>query len=864
MSQLPQTFNVPYQLPTGGTTYRLHQGDDLQAAIDSANLGDVIILDAGATFTGNFKLPAKSGNGWLYIISSEMASLPAEGNRVSPSDAVHMPKLVSANSKPAIQTDFSAHHYRFSGIEISTAVYNYNLVLMGYSADTTATPTTVDQLPNNITFDRSYIHSSSDVYGARTGLNLEGSYLAVVDSYISNFKDHSDAQAIVSWWGPGPIKIVNNYLEGSGENVMFGGEHIPITNIMPADIEFRGNYSYKPLAWQNQISWKIKNIFELKAAKRVLVDGNVFENNWLHAQNGTAILFTVRNQYGDAPWSTIQDVTFTNNRIRHTPRVFNILLQDNLQASVPAERILVQNNVAEDIDLNLGASTRFINIATGGTNPGVDIAFKNNLFLTVADQAGSNFFSFEASSTSQKQVENFTFDNNIVIHNNYGLSGNSIAAGTASLDQYSTNYEFLKNVVIMRTCDVSYSYWLANFAAKYPANNFAVDGVAAVGFADYANGNYRLIAGSSYKNQGIDGKDPGPDWDILNAATANTLTGGGTYTPPPPLPTTYTIQSSAGPNGSISPSGARTVSSGASQSFTITANSGYQVASVLADGSSIGAVTSYTFSNVTTDHTISVSFTAVSLPACTSFTYSAWGACQSNSAQSRTMTSSSPAGCTGGSPVLSQSCAYVALINPCTSFTYSAWGACQSNSTQSRTMTSSLPAGCTGGSPVLSQSCTYSVPATETENIETSSQTPDEPLYLQLNGSLYYGKTTPEVTTLQKMLAKDETIFPEQKISGIFGKITETAVQRFQCKYLSLCSGSYNTNGYGTVGPRTVKKLNEIYGSSSVAPQNVNTPQMSQSERETLIAQLKAQIADLLRQVIILLQEQIKNKGGTT
>ena len=114
------------------------------------------------------------------------------------------------------------------------------------------------------------------------------------------------------------------------------------------------------------------------------------------------------------------------------------------------------------------------------------------------------------------------------------------------------------------------------------------------------------------------------------------------------------------------------------------------------------------------------------------------------------------------------------------------------------------------------------------------------------------------------MLAKDETIFPEQKISGIFGKITETAVQRFQCKYLSLCSGSYNTNGYGTVGPRTVKKLNEIYGSSSVAPQNVNTPQMSQSERETLIAQLKAQIADLLRQVIILLQEQIKNKGGTT
>ncbi len=43
----------------------------------------------------------------------------------------------------------------------------------------------------------------------------------------------------------------------------------------------------------------------------------------------------------------------------------------------------------------------------------------------------------------------------------------------------------------------------------------------------------------------------------------------------------------------------------------------------------------------------------------------------------------------------------------CTSFTYSAWGACQPNGTQTRTVVSSSPAGCTGGSPVLSHSCTY-------------------------------------------------------------------------------------------------------------------------------------------------------------
>ena len=86
---------------------------------------------------------------------------------------------------------------------------------------------------------------------------------------------------------------------------------------------------------------------------------------------------------------------------------------------------------------------------------------------------------------------------------------------------------------------------------------------------------------------------------------------------------------------------------------------------------------------------------------CTSWTYSAWGACSAQGQQSRTITSSSPAGCTGGTPVTSQSC-----TPTCTSWTYSAWGACSAQGQQSRTITSSSPAGCTGGTPVTSQSCT--------------------------------------------------------------------------------------------------------------------------------------------------------------
>ncbi len=71
---------------------------------------------------------------------------------------------------------------------------------------------------------------------------------------------------------------------------------------------------------------------------------------------------------------------------------------------------------------------------------------------------------------------------------------------------------------------------------------------------------------------------------------------------------TYTITPTAGANGTISPSSAVTVNSGASQTFTITPATGYQVASVAVDGSSVGTATTYPFSNVTANHTIAATF----------------------------------------------------------------------------------------------------------------------------------------------------------------------------------------------------------------------------------------------------------------
>ena len=76
-----------------------------------------------------------------------------------------------------------------------------------------------------------------------------------------------------------------------------------------------------------------------------------------------------------------------------------------------------------------------------------------------------------------------------------------------------------------------------------------------------------------------------------------------------PVAQKYTITATAGEGGSITPAGEVSVKEGASQTFTIAAQEGYAIADVLVDGQSVGAVDSYTFENVTANHTIAALFT---------------------------------------------------------------------------------------------------------------------------------------------------------------------------------------------------------------------------------------------------------------
>jgi hypothetical protein len=246
----PVGFESP--LAAAATVYQPLTSSELTAALNSAQLGDTIILKAGTTYSGSFTLPNKaSGSGYITIQSSALTSLPQTGTRVGLADAANMPKIVASPGGAAVRTAPGAHHFKFVGVDVKAPADNsfiYNLILLG---DSGPNQDTMAEVPHDLVFDRCVIRANSTTQGVRRGIALNSASTDVLNSYLWGFKEvGADSQAIAGWNGPGPFNIINNYLEGAGENVIFGGADPSIPNLVPSDIVVRRNHFFKPLSWK--------------------------------------------------------------------------------------------------------------------------------------------------------------------------------------------------------------------------------------------------------------------------------------------------------------------------------------------------------------------------------------------------------------------------------------------------------------------------------------------------------------------------------------------------------------------------------------------------------------------------------------
>ena len=539
------------QTPAPGKTWFVAAGASLQAALKSVHCGDTISLQAGATFTGNFTFPALGCDDQHWIVvrtSAPNSALPPEGTRLTPcyagvsslpgrpplnckSTAVVTAKIVSNWTGGAIVFAPGATHYRFVGLEITRLPASSQLPTMYQLASAMPGPA------DHIIFDRVWMHGNAQDETAH-GVRLSNiATAAVIDSYLNDFHcvaitgTCTDSQAISGGNGSfpgGPYKIVNNFLEASGENIMFGGGPGPA---VPADIEIRRNHLFKPLTWmQGQpgyVSGKsghpfvVKNLFELKNAQRVLFEGNILEHSWGgFTQVGFAILFTPRGS-----WAPVQDITVRYNQISHVAAGMQLAATQNLESgvwvdSLAAQRWSIHDDVIDDIN--------------GAFYKGPGVVFQISTFMvhrSLNNLAINHVTAFAdpnhgvlslGGSTTLPKSSTIGITNSIFLAGKYPVWStgvtNACALSGQPLNSFNAcwnGYSVTANALIGTTSQPPNGLW--------PNGNYFPANPAAVQFVNFNNGNggdYHLQSSSPYKGIGTDGKDLGADITVLQATTA--------------------------------------------------------------------------------------------------------------------------------------------------------------------------------------------------------------------------------------------------------------------------------------------------------------------------------------------------------
>ena len=542
-AELPRVYvkSSMADTPAPGSTISVSASSDLQSALNSAQCGDTIALQAGATFSGNFTVPAKNcdDSHWIIIrTAAPDSALPPEGTRITPcyagvaslpgrpafscpTPANVMARIVfeGIGSQPIILAS-GANHIRFLGLEI-TRTSPGNVV---YDLVSVQSRGTMDHL----VFDRVWMHGTAKDETTR-GIALGGStYVAVTDSYFSDFHCIAttgacgDSQAINGGLGDqpmGPYKIVNNFLEASGENLMFGGGEATQN---PQDLEIRQNHLFKPLNWMaghagfvggaNGNSFVVKNHLELKNAVRVLFEANVLENNWGgFTQSGFAILLTPKNQNGNCPQCTVHDITIRYSTVSHVGGgiVVGNGESDSGALSQGAWNESIHDLVMDDVD-DLAFNGGGYLLQEGNGNP--NLAVHDVAINHVTALSGGRAMLVVGNAKTNPTMANFSWTNSI-----FSAGGGIISTGGGSANCASASNGAAG---VLKSCFNPYAFdhnGLIAATGSWPKGNYAPPSVAAVEFANPAQGNYQLAPSSPYKGAGSDGKDLGADIATLTS-----------------------------------------------------------------------------------------------------------------------------------------------------------------------------------------------------------------------------------------------------------------------------------------------------------------------------------------------------------
>jgi hypothetical protein len=556
-AELPRVYlnTALADTPAPGSTITVSAGGDLQSALNQANCGETVMLQAGATFFagstygGPFTLPAKACDDRHWIVlrtSASDSSLPPEGTRMTPCYAgvaslPGRPVLACTSTKKVLATiSYSgtgdgplifapgANHYRLVGLEVTRTAND------GKSVTSLIGPTQHSSM-SQIVLDRLYIHGTP-ADETRRGVELSGgTSIAVQDSYISDMHCSvtggcTDSQAVSGGTGSlpmGPYKINHNFLEAAGENIIFGGG--PATQT-PADIEIRFNHFFKPMLWlQGQPGFAapafiVKNHFELKNAQRVLFDSNALEDTWGgFSQHGYSVLLTPKNQHAEngnvCPICLVTDVTVRYVTIRHVAGAFliaNALSGPNGAPPMQGQRYSIHDVIADDID-----GDKYI-------GPGAFAQLSSIASPLLQDVTINHVTAFPQSVLFNVGVPDTTEMRGIVFTNSIVTSGDSAITSTGPFPnaENCARFDVPSTTVAQCFSNPTFSFnALLSVPSRYPSSTWPrgnfLYAPAAIGFVNFNKGNggdYRLSSSSPAVGKASDGSNLGANVEAVLSA----------------------------------------------------------------------------------------------------------------------------------------------------------------------------------------------------------------------------------------------------------------------------------------------------------------------------------------------------------
>lgn len=397
LAEIRQDHLPPAPTPT---FHLVAPGDSVQAALDDAVAGAEIRLARGATYQGNLVIRRP-----VTLTTDGLQNLGP--GRITPEMAPWLGMLRPANGSPLIDIVPGVTDVRLDAIACDPGNLN-DVITIGH-AD--GSQTGVSQQPERIELSRIFLQAGQTQTPKR-GIGLHARHVTIRGSHIGGIKRAGqDTQAIGGWNGEGTYVIEDNFLEAAGETIMFGGADPTIPGVIPSDITIRGNAITKDLTWRGS-TFTVKNLLELKAARRVLIAGNQFSNCWNQGHGGYVFMFTVQSQNGQNPEVIVEDVTVERNEIRNVGAGFNILGYAQINTSRQSRNFLIRENWIQ-IDQGLGAQAWFLFLSREPR----EVAVYHNTIESTSTNA--------ILKQEGPPVQAFTFTDNLVPRcGTYGFTGN--------------------------------------------------------------------------------------------------------------------------------------------------------------------------------------------------------------------------------------------------------------------------------------------------------------------------------------------------------------------------------------------------------------------------------------------------------